>query len=194
MLGEDHAIFDRLPVLVLVPHTDAGDRQAWTLDQQLRPLSDAGRVQASALADIVGVVDAVFSSPALRCVETVEPIAARSGVDVEIDDDLRELTYVTEHETWDAWTSDEGWRGQLLAAAGLGRVAAAMSRIADRHPSGRVVVGAHGDLVPLFALLAAGYFHVAGPPPIARGGCFEIDPTNRRSPIRSLGTLATPRS
>ncbi|MEQ4203970.1 histidine phosphatase family protein [Actinopolymorpha sp. B9G3] len=173
-----------------MPHADAGDRTKWTSDQDLRPLTDLGRAQATMLAAAVGRVDAIVSSPARRCVETVEPIAAASGAEIELDEDLRELTYVTEHESWDAWTLDPQWRAQLLAAAGLGRAIRTLARIEESvGAGGRVAISAHGDLVPLFGLLAAGYFRVPAPVPAARGGCYEIDPTNASRPIRTLGAL-----
>jgi broad specificity phosphatase PhoE len=183
-------VFRSLPILVVVPHADAGDRTKWTSDQDLRPLTDLGRSQAAMLAPVVGRVDGIVSSPARRCVETVEPIAAASGAEIELSDDLRELTYVTEHESWDAWRLDPQWRAQLLAAAGLGRVMRALAMVEEPvGTSGRVAISAHGDLVPLFALLAAGYFRVPAPVPAARGGCYEIDPTNAARPIRTLGAL-----
>src|SRR2546428_3980210 len=93
-------MLDTGPNLIVVPHADAGDRTQWTQDQDLRPLSSLGREQAARLAAAVGVVDAVFSSPARRCLVTVEPIATASGVPVVSIEDFRELTYVTEPETW----------------------------------------------------------------------------------------------
>jgi broad specificity phosphatase PhoE len=185
-----HLVFGSLPILVVVPHADAGDRTKWTSDQDLRPLTDLGRSQAAMLALAVGRVDAIVSSPARRCVETVEPIAAASDAEIELNDDLRELTYVTEHESWDAWRFNPQWRAELRAAAGLGRVVRTLARIGETAGAGgRVAISAHGDLVPLFALLAAGYFRVPAPVPAARGGCYEIDPRNAAAPIRTLGAL-----
>lgn len=187
-------MFDELPILVLVPHVDAGDRNKWTGDQDLRPLTDLGRDQAAALAPAIGHVDAVVSSPARRCAETVEPLALASGVKIEFDDGLRELTFVTGHRGWDRWPSDEGWRGQLIACGGLGRRLRAVQRIGIRHRGGRVAVAAHGDLAPLFALLAAGFFGVDAPAPIARGGAYEIDSNDLEEPIKSLGGAPGPSS
>ncbi len=181
-------VFDGLPILVIVPHAEAGDRTKWTRDQDLRPLTDEGRAQAASLAQAVGRVDRVVSSPARRCVETVQPIAAASNVDIELSDDLRELTYVTELESWDPWVGEnELWRGQLVAGAGLGRFLRVVAGTRGTHR--RVAISAHGDLVPLFAMFAAGHFRVPGPLPIARGGCFEIDASDAEQPIKSLGAL-----
>lgn len=70
--------------LYLVRHAHAGSRRAWEGDQDDRPLSDRGLAQAAALAGLLaGVpVAAVWSSPAVRCVRTVEGIAAAAGLTV----------------------------------------------------------------------------------------------------------------
>ena len=180
---------DRCPTLIVVPHADAGDRNAWTDDQDRRPLSALGRRQAGQLTAGVGAVDAVFSSPARRCTETVAGIAAASGVDIVEMDDLRELTYVVEHRAWDAWTPEPPMSDYMLAVAGLGRVTRAVVGIARQLPEGRAVVCAHGDLVPLFAVFASAHLGVALPEPIARGGWFEMDVSGEAAGIRSRGAL-----
>jgi broad specificity phosphatase PhoE len=76
----------------LVRHAKAGSRKAWTGDDELRPLSKAGRAQARALAKRLAGdgVTRVFSSPYVRCRQTVEPLAEGRGVPVEPSDALRE--------------------------------------------------------------------------------------------------------
>ena len=76
----------------LVRHAKAGSRKAWTDDDELRPLSKAGKAQARALAKRLageGIIR-VFSSPYVRCRQTVEPLAEALGVPVEPSDALRE--------------------------------------------------------------------------------------------------------
>jgi broad specificity phosphatase PhoE len=187
-------MFERLPRLVLVPHADAGDRRTWTADQDLRPLSPLGVAQASALAAAIGVVDRIISSPARRCVETVEPLAAASGgVTIERSEELRELPFVDSVEPWDAWPLDPDWRAQLVAAAALGRAARLLESLAgEGSRGGRFALSAHGDLIPLLALFAAGSFGVPAPPRAARGGAYEIDASNASAPIVSIGALVPP--
>jgi 8-oxo-dGTP diphosphatase len=70
--------------IYLVRHAEAGDRTD-RADDHLRPLSGAGRYQARSLAaafESVDVVD-ILSSPYLRCVETLEPLAGRRDRTVE---------------------------------------------------------------------------------------------------------------
>ncbi|NNF53387.1 MAG: histidine phosphatase family protein [Acidimicrobiales bacterium] len=69
--------------LYLVRHGHAGSRD-WSRHDQYRQLSDRGRDEAAeielALAEIN--VGAVISSPATRCVQTVEPLSKRLGLEV----------------------------------------------------------------------------------------------------------------
>ena len=72
--------------LLLVRHAWAGDRTEWQLDDRLRPLDERGRRQAAALVEALDgfPVTAIYSSPAVRCTETVGPLArARSLAIVE---------------------------------------------------------------------------------------------------------------
>ena len=66
-------------------HAKAGSRGHWTGDDRLRPLSQKGFKQAEALGSIFEAlrVTAIFSSPYLRCVQTVEPLARAKGLPVK---------------------------------------------------------------------------------------------------------------
>jgi 8-oxo-dGTP diphosphatase len=79
-------------VVHLIRHAHAGDRAAWSGDDSQRPLSPKGWRQAEGIAEFLANegIRRVLSSPSLRCVQTVEPLAARLGLDVEVDDALLE--------------------------------------------------------------------------------------------------------
>lgn len=71
--------------LYLVRHAKAGSRRDWGGPDDLRPLSKKGRHQAEALVRLLfdKRVERVLSSPFLRCVETVQPLADELGLRVE---------------------------------------------------------------------------------------------------------------
>lgn len=78
--------------LLLVRHAKAGDRSRWAGDDRLRPLSKAGRRQAIGLIDrLDGLpIARIISSPYVRCVQTVEPLASARALPVEEADPLSE--------------------------------------------------------------------------------------------------------
>lgn len=76
----------------LVRHAKAGQRDRWEGADAERPLSIAGRAQAEAIAErLVGIASGVLvSSPFVRCVQTLQPLAARLDADVVTDARLGE--------------------------------------------------------------------------------------------------------
>jgi 8-oxo-dGTP diphosphatase len=70
--------------LYLVRHGAAGDRQTGTGDDRLRPLSGKGEMQAAGLAKTLADrrIEAIFTSPYVRCVQTVEPLAEATGLEI----------------------------------------------------------------------------------------------------------------
>ncbi|MBK5222733.1 MAG: histidine phosphatase family protein [Acidimicrobiia bacterium] len=78
--------------IYLVRHAHAGSRDAWVAPDADRHLSDQGWGRAHEIADTlasVGITE-VRSSPLVRCVETMEPLAAALGIEVGDDEALRE--------------------------------------------------------------------------------------------------------
>jgi 8-oxo-dGTP diphosphatase len=86
----DHA------TILFVRHAKAGDRTKWEGPDDRRPLSKPGRRQAEALAEHLAAhvdrvtVRRIVSSPSLRCVQTVEPLAEHAGIALEEDHVLAE--------------------------------------------------------------------------------------------------------
>ena len=58
--------------------------------KEVGPASRAGRSPARLAGPTAVTLIAVVSSPAVRCVQTVEPLAAALGLEVELDDRLAE--------------------------------------------------------------------------------------------------------
>lgn len=78
--------------LLLVRHADAVSRDGWLDPDELRPLTDKGRGQARALVPAFAdfKVETIRSSPSVRCIETVAPLAAARSLDIAQDLDLAE--------------------------------------------------------------------------------------------------------
>jgi phosphohistidine phosphatase SixA len=78
--------------LILLRHAWAGSRDDWHTDDRDRPLDDRGREQArnvvSVLADFP--IDEIHTSPYVRCVQTVEPLAAARGLELQLREELGE--------------------------------------------------------------------------------------------------------
>jgi 8-oxo-dGTP diphosphatase len=77
---------------VLLRHASAGDRDHWDGPDELRPLDERGRRQAAELVELLRLfgLRRVVSSPYVRCVDTVEPLAKALGVPLEQDERLAE--------------------------------------------------------------------------------------------------------
>jgi 8-oxo-(d)GTP phosphatase len=86
----------------LVRHAAAGDRSAWQEEDRKRPLTKRGQRQAAAISSMLAphAVDAVFSSPFVRCRQTVEPLAKSAGLEVTDSDRLAEGTRDKEALEW----------------------------------------------------------------------------------------------
>jgi 8-oxo-dGTP diphosphatase len=79
--------------LLLVRHAEAESRSGWNAPDVLRPLSSRGRRQASGLVHLLGdrfPIGRLVSSPSLRCIETLSPLAAVLGLTLEVSSALAE--------------------------------------------------------------------------------------------------------
>jgi len=124
-------------------------------------LDDAGRAQAQAVAErLAGLksIDAIYASPLERARETAAPIAARRGLNVQIDKGLLELDI-------GEWTGDElkvasrrpEWKAVQSYPSGFrfpggesfvemqARMVAAVDRIRAAHAGQTVVAVSHAD-------------------------------------------------
>jgi broad specificity phosphatase PhoE len=133
-----------------------------------RPLTERGREQAHALADLVGSekIDAVYTSPLSRARETAEIVAARAGLEAVALPELREVdtgswsglsradVEARFPEGFARWRSGgSGWEDGESYEEMAERVIGALRKIAEDHPDGRVLVISHGG--PIRAIHAA---------------------------------------
>jgi 8-oxo-dGTP diphosphatase len=159
----------------LVGHMAAGDRRLWTEDQDLRPLSELGRRQAARMAEALsnGPVDGLYSSPALRCRQTLEPLAARFGLPIVTMPELRETDGFLPPPGWDGLPPDLA--PAMGGAYAAGRASSALRQIMTGLPEGRVVACSHGDVVPALIAFLIGANGLTLPPLHAqRGGWYTI--------------------
>ena len=130
----------------LIRHAHAGSRSAWDKADHKRPLSPRGEGQAKAIAAALAGsgIDTLWTSPSLRCRQTLEPLAEALGLKVEVVD-----------------VFDEGNDGPpaldaLLAAAAEGKT---------------VGVCSHGDVIPAVVATATRRgADLEGPRAISKGG------------------------
>lgn len=122
-------------------------------------LDDVGRRQAQQIAEAIGPVDRVVSSPLGRCVETASALTTELETDerfLELDYgefDLRPLSDVPA-ETWARWRSDPEFRppgGETLVELGK-RVSEGLQELTAEAAVGDVVVVTH--VSPVKAALA----------------------------------------
>jgi phosphohistidine phosphatase SixA len=69
----------------LLRHAHAGSKRAWAGPDSARPLSGAGRQEAHGLLTQLRdyPISRILSSPTVRCLQTVEPLAQRRRLGVE---------------------------------------------------------------------------------------------------------------
>jgi broad specificity phosphatase PhoE len=133
-----------------------------------RPLTELGREQAHALADLVASeeIDAVYTSPLSRARETAEIVAARAGLEPVALPELREVdtgswsglsradVEARFPEGFARWRSGgSGWEDGETYEEMAERVIGALRTIAEDHPDGRVLIISHGG--PIRAIHAA---------------------------------------
>jgi 8-oxo-dGTP diphosphatase len=78
--------------LYVVRHAKAGTRQRWAGPDEERPITARGRRQARRLVERFHGIEIarIVSSPAARCVQSVEPLAVARGLEIETAAELSE--------------------------------------------------------------------------------------------------------
>jgi 2,3-bisphosphoglycerate-dependent phosphoglycerate mutase len=145
-----------MTTLVLVRHAQSAPDPA--LPEHDWPLSETGKRQAAELAPVLADlgVDALASSPFPRAVETLRPYAEASGLEIAIDEDLRERRL-------GAWMPDPAdveaavrqmhadldfqREGGESGRACVARFETALARVVAANPGRTVAVGSHGGVL-----------------------------------------------
>ncbi|MGH2691992.1 MAG: MSMEG_4193 family putative phosphomutase [Actinomycetota bacterium] len=135
-------------------------------------LSEEGREQAAALARRMTEVplDALYSSPLDRCLETARLISEASGLELQLLEGVLEIDYGDwTGRTFMSLRRTKLWKefhgatpsiprfpgGETLAEAQR-RAVAAIDGVVQRHPRGTIAVVTHGDVVALVLAHYAG--------------------------------------
>jgi len=120
--------------LLLIRHGDCYEDLDTTLDDP--PLSPTGREQARRLGQRMRDVelDAIYSSPLRRAVETAEQISG----DIRIDPRLVEV---------EAESSDGHVQVKEDPRQAAARLRSVVDEVVERHPGGRVALVCHGVLI-----------------------------------------------
>jgi broad specificity phosphatase PhoE len=137
-------------------------------------LNDVGREQAARVAEELDGVDVVYSSDLARARETADIVARRLGLDVHVDERLRERSF----GAWEGKTASEieaefrAAHARWLAGQGPGaddaepfadfaaRVHGFLEDVLARHPDETVLVVSHGGSIRVIHALAGGLDYV----------------------------------
>lgn len=139
------------------------------------PLNERGREQARALAESIERVDAIYASDLSRARETAEIVGARLGVEVRVDERLRERGFgawegLHDHEVEERFADalrrmrDGDGCGANDAEpyeAFATRVGEFVEDVVRRHRDEEVLVVAHGGTVRAVHALAEGLDYAA---------------------------------
>lgn len=158
--------------LYLIRHGQAGNNVG-AIDESDADLglTETGREQARRLGERMAEygVDAIYSSPLKRALETAKPIADRTGLPVQIVDDLREVAtrydggirsaplavaeQLSEADIRAALAARPRWDsypGAESSDAFRRRIVAAMDGIIRDNPGRRVAVVCHGGVIQAY--------------------------------------------
>lgn len=95
---------DTVPI-VLLRHTAAERRSRRYPDDRIRPLTAQGHAQAEALAGLLACFGRtrIVSSPAVRCVDTVRPVAGSQRTIIDVDPALSEAAHAAAPRAAASW-------------------------------------------------------------------------------------------
>lgn len=138
--------------LYIVRHAKAGKRSEWEGPDEMRPLSDKGWEQAQALAEKLKLISPtnLISSPATRCMQTLEPLS--KAINIKIVSDQR----LFEH----------------------GDIAKTLEVLEEVEDS--TVISSHGDMIPeVIKLLERRGMEIGSKPDWRKASVWVVERTNR---------------
>jgi len=156
-------------------HMDAVGRQGWTGDPDERPLTELGKQQSERIAQelTASPVNGVFSSPALRCRESLEPLVKKTGLPVQVMSGFRDTLGYKAPAGWE--NPNRQGPDPLGGAYSAGSAVAAFNEIKRQIPNGHAVLCSYGDIVPALLSFIAGAHGLDMPPKLdAKGAIYTL--------------------
>jgi len=144
-------------------HMDAVDRKEWQGAADDRPLTDAGKRQAERIAKELGAapVQGIFSSPALRCRQSLEPISKACNLPITVLPGFKDTLGYKAPAGWE--NPDRPGGDPLGGAQSAGSAFAALRDIQTQVGDGHAVLCSYGDIVPALLALLSGIYGIDMP-------------------------------
>jgi len=153
--------------IFLLRHARAGRRSTWTGADDQRPLTKVGRRQAEGLVPRLGDrgITRIVASPYVRCRQSVEPLANRLRIPVDLSDALAEGAALDEILRLVEKVGDEDTvlctHGDVMLTL-LGHLRAEGVKVRRRNGAPPVEKGAVWDLTTRRGVVVRATYH--GPP------------------------------
>jgi broad specificity phosphatase PhoE len=149
--------------IYLVRHAKAGERRTWSDNDRLRPISRSGQRQARGLVGLLETAhfERILSSPYVRCIESMAPLACARGLAIEPTEALAE----------------EAALGPALA-------------LVTKHAQSGAVLCSHGDVIPMLLEHFARRGLDLGPDPTCPKGCTWVLDVNDAGDVTSVRYIA----
>ena len=132
------------------------------------PLSETGQYQAGKLAELLKPlgIEHIYSSPFIRCLQTIEPFKKTSGISVDVRDDLREQLIADEFMdgflgVWNKCWADFNYaypNCESCSEAQTRFVAEMMNIVVEKGKS-TIGISSHGAVISLFLKHIESFFH-----------------------------------
>jgi 8-oxo-dGTP diphosphatase len=144
-------------------HFDAVDRKQWQGAADDRPLTDVGRLQAERMVQELDAepVHAIFSSPAVRCRQSLEPLSNHLNLPIVVLAGFKDTLGYRAPAGWE--NPDRPGPDPLGGAQSAGSAFAALQEIRRQVPDGRAVLCSYGDIVPALLAFLSGSWGVGMP-------------------------------
>lgn len=157
-------------------HMDAVGRNDWTGPADERPLTDLGVNQAEHLAGTLtkDAVHGLYSSEARRCIESLAPFSAKTGLPVTVAPGFIDTRGYKAPAGWE--NAERPGPDPLGGALAAGSAFAALQDIEEALPEGgRAILCSYGDVVPALLAFLSGRSNTSMPPKTnAKGAVYRV--------------------